>query len=208
VIVITGIYYAAALVAAGALVTWLVSPWAAVPLWLAALFCLYFFRDPDRVIPPGPVAVSPADGKVVAVKAESPTHNRVSIFLNVFDVHVNRSPIGGAIAKVEYHRGAFHVASREECSSSNEQNVVTVQGEGTTVVFKQIAGLIARRIVFNRKPGDRVAPGERIGLIRFGSRCDVLLGPEWEIAVSPGMRVTAGSSIIARRRDKDLTHGV
>ncbi|HMC59019.1 MAG TPA: phosphatidylserine decarboxylase [Candidatus Solibacter sp.] len=202
-IVITGIYYAAALVAAGAFLAWLVSPWAAIPLWLLALFCLYFFRDPEREIPPGPVAVSPADGKVVAVKAESPTQNRISIFLNIFDVHVNRTPIGGTIAKVQYQRGAFHVASKEECSVQNEQNVVTVQGDGTTVVFKQIAGLIARRIVFNRKPGDRVATGERIGLIKFGSRCDVLLGPEWEIAVSPGMRVAAGSSIIARRRGKD-----
>jgi len=203
VIIITGIYYALALTAAGALVTWLAGPWAAVPLWLLALFCLYFFRDPEREIPSGPVAVSPADGMVVAVKPESPTLNRISIFLNVFDVHVNRTPIGGTIAKVQYQRGAFHVASREECSAQNEQNVVTVQGEGTTVVFKQIAGLIARRIVFNKKPGDCVSTGERIGLIKFGSRCDVLFGPEWEIVVRPGMRVAGGSSVIARRRGKD-----
>ena len=202
-IVITGIYYAAALVAAGAILMWLAGLGAALPLWLLALFCLYFFRDPERTIPPGPVAVSPADGKVVAVKAESPTQNRISIFLNVFDVHVNRTPIGGTITKVQYQQGAFHVASKDSCSVENEQNVVTVQGDGTTVVFKQIAGLIARRIVFNRQPGDRVATGERIGLIKFGSRCDVLLGPEWEIAVSPGMRVAGGSSIIARRRGQD-----
>jgi phosphatidylserine decarboxylase len=203
VIVITGIYYALALAAAGALVAWLAGPWAAAPLWLLAVFCLYFFRDPERAIPSGPVAVSPADGTVVAVKPESATQNRISIFLNVFDVHVNRAPIGGTIAKVQYQRGAFHVASREECSVQNEQNVVTVQGEGTTVVFKQIAGLIARRIVFNKKPGDCVRTGERIGLIKFGSRCDVLFGPEWEIVVSPGMRVAGGSSVIARRRGKD-----
>jgi phosphatidylserine decarboxylase len=203
VIVITGIYYAIALAAAGALITWLASPWAAIPLWLLALFCLYFFRDPEREIPSGPVAVSPADGTVVAVKPDSPTQNRISIFLNVFDVHVNRTPIGGTIAKVQYQRGAFHVASREECSEQNEQNVVTVQGEGTTVIFKQIAGLIARRIVFNKKPGDCVSTGERIGLIKFGSRCDVLFGPEWEIVVRPGMRVAGGSSVIARRRGKD-----
>ena len=177
-----------------------------MPLWCLALFCLYFFRDPERVIPTGPVAVSPADGRVVAVKAESPTQNRISIFLNVFDVHVNRTPIGGTIAKVQYQPGAFHVASKEACSVQNEQNVVTVQGEGTTVIFKQIAGLIARRIVFDRKPGDRVAAGERIGLIRFGSRCDVLLGPEWEITVRPGMRVAGGSSIIARRCGEDESH--
>lgn len=200
-IVIDGIYYALALSAAGALVAWLTGPWFGAPLWILALFCLYFFRDPERAIPDGNVAVSPADGKVVAVKAESPALNRISIFLNIFDVHVNRTPIAGSIAKVHYQKGAFHVASREECSVQNEQNVVTVQGDGTTVVFKQIAGLIARRIVFNRRPGDRVATGERIGLIKFGSRVDVLLGPEWEIVVQPGMRVSAGSSVIARRQE-------
>ncbi len=126
----------------------------------------------------------------------------MSIFLNVFDVHVNRTPIGGVIEKVHYQQGKFLVASREECSSDNEQNIVTVTGDGTTVIFKQIAGLIARRIVFDRKPGDRVTIGERIGLIKFGSRCDVLFGPEWEITVRPGERVSAGSSIIARRRDR------
>jgi phosphatidylserine decarboxylase len=199
VIVKDGIYYALALSAAGALVAWLTGPWFAAPLWLLAAFCLYFFRDPDRVVPPGPVAVSPADGKVVAVKAESPELTRVSIFLNVFNVHVNRTPIAGTIAKVHYREGKFHVASREVCSDQNEQNVVTVQGEGATVVFKQIAGLIARRIVFYKKPGDHVATGERVGLIKFGSRVDVLFGPEWEIAVQPGMHVAAGSSVIARR---------
>ena len=199
VIVLDGILYAAGLAAAGGVVTWLAGPWFAAPLWVLALFCLYFFRDPERAIPPGPVAVSPADGKVVTVKAESPALNRISIFLNVFDVHVNRTPIAGTIAEVQYQEGCFHVASREECSTANEQNVVTVQGDGTTVVFKQIAGLIARRIVFNKKPGDHVETGERIGLIKFGSRMDVLLGNEWEIVVKPGMRVSAGSSVIARR---------
>jgi len=199
VIVKDGIFYALALSASGGLVAWLAGPWFGAPLWLLAAFCLYFFRDPDRVIPPGPVAVSPADGKVVAVKAESSELTRVSIFLNVFNVHVNRTPIAGSIAKVHYQEGKFHVASREVCSDQNEQNIVTVQGEGTTVVFKQIAGLIARRIVFYKKPGDHVTTGERIGLIKFGSRVDVLFGPEWEIAVSPGMRVSAGSSVIARK---------
>ena len=202
-IVIDGIYYAAALAGGGALVTWLAGPWYATPLWLLAAFCLYFFRDPERAVPGGPVAVSPADGKVVAVKPETPALNRVSIFLNIFDVHVNRAPISGAVSKVEYRKGAFHVASREECSVENEQNVVTVAGDGTTVVFKQIAGLIARRIVFDKKPGDQVAVGERVGLIKFGSRVDVLLGSEWENVVLPGVRVSAGSSVIARRRDRD-----
>jgi len=176
-------------------------------LWLLAAFCVYFFRDPEREIPSGPVAVSPADGKVVAVKAESPSLQRISIFLNIFDVHVNRAPVGGVITKVQYQKGSFHVASREECSTVNEQNVVTVEGEGTTVVFKQIAGLIARRIVFTKRPGDRIAAGERVGLIKFGSRADVLLGPEWQIVVRPGERVAAGSSVIARRAQEGERHG-
>jgi len=200
-IVSTGIYYALALCAAGALIFWLAGPWFAAPLALLALFCLYFFRDPEREIPSGPVAVSPADGKVVAIKAEGGL-NRLSIFLNVFDVHVNRTPIGGTIDKVHYQEGLFLVASREECSRANEQNIVTVSGDGTTVIFKQIAGLIARRIVFNKRPGDHVAIGERVGLIKFGSRCDVLFGPEWEITVRAGQRVAAGSSVIARRLDR------
>ncbi len=207
VIVVDGIYYALALAAAGILVGWLAGPWFSAPLWVLAAFCLYFFRDPDRTVPAGPVAVSPADGKVVAVKPESPTLNRISIFLNIFDVHVNRAPIAGAVRKVEYQKGSFMVASREECSTQNEQNIVTIQGDGTCVVFKQIAGLIARRIVFNKKPGDRVATGERVGLIKFGSRVDVLFGPEWEIAVKPGVHVSAGSSILARRIDREEAHG-
>jgi phosphatidylserine decarboxylase len=199
VIVSTGIYYALSLLGAAGLLGWLAGPWFAVPLVLLAAFCLYFFRDPEREIPAGPVAVSPADGKVVAVKPEGPGLTRISIFLNVFDVHVNRTPIGGVIAKVHYQKGCFKVASKEECSTVNEQNVVTVNGDGSSVVFKQIAGLIARRIVFDKKPGDRVETGERIGLIKFGSRMDVILGSEWEITVAPGQRVSAGSSVIARK---------
>jgi phosphatidylserine decarboxylase len=206
VIVRDGINYALGLGAAGVLIGWLAGPWFSAPLWLLAAFCLYFFRDPERAIPSGPVAVSPADGKVVAVKAEETGVNRVSIFLNIFDVHVNRTPIAGTVCKVEYQAGKFLVASREECSTQNEQNIVTVQGDGTTVMFKQIAGLIARRIVFNKKTGDHVEKGERIGLIKFGSRMDILFGPEWEIAVQPGMRVAAGSSVIARRLDLPNTH--
>src|SRR3981189_1308015 len=127
--VIDGIYYALALTAGGALIWYLTQPIFALPLFLLSAFCLYFFRDPERAIPDGPVAVSPADGKVVAVKAESPAVNRISIFLNIFAVHVNRTPIGGTICNVQYQKGKFLVASREECSAQNEQNVVTVQGE-------------------------------------------------------------------------------
>jgi phosphatidylserine decarboxylase len=201
-IVSTGIYYALALAAAGALIHWLAGPWFAVPLWLLALFCLYFFRDPEREIPSGRVAVAPADGKVIAIQPEGPGITRFTIFLNVFDVHVNRTPISGRIEKVEYKTGKFLVASKEACSTDNEQNIVTVKGDGVTVVFKQIAGLIARRIVFTKKVGDRVEAGERIGLIKFGSRTDVLFGPEWEIVAKIGQRVSAGSSVIATRKDR------
>ena len=197
-----GIYYALAFSAGGVLVSWLTRPWFGAPLFVLALFCLYFFRDPERAIPSGPVAVSPADGKVVALKSDSPGLTRISIFLNIFDVHVNRSPIGGEITRVVYSKGQFLVASKELASAQNEQNTVTVAGDSTQVTFKQIAGLIARRIVFNKKAGDRVATGERVGLIKFGSRVDVEFGPEWEILVKPGMRVSAGSSVIARRKGK------
>jgi phosphatidylserine decarboxylase len=195
-----GIYYALALTAGAAVIAYVTRPLYALPLLIVALFCLYFFRDPDRGIPSGPVAVSPADGKVVAIKSESAAITRISIFLNIFDVHVNRTPISGKITSVSYHKGQFLVASKEEASSQNEQNTVTVEGDGTRVIFKQIAGLIARRIVFNKKVGDIVSAGDRIGMIKFGSRMDVELGPEWEILVKPGMHVSAGSSVIARRR--------
>jgi phosphatidylserine decarboxylase len=198
--VIDGLYYALAFGAAGGLVSWLAGPFYAIPLYLAGLFCLFFFRDPDREIPAGDVAVSPADGKVVAVKAEGPELTRISVFLNIFDVHVNRAPIAGRIKEVFYKKGRFVVASREEASAQNEQNLIVIEGAGYDVAFRQIAGLIARRIVCYKKPGDRVETGERIGLIKFGSRVDVLLGPEWDIQVRPGLRVRAGSSILARRK--------
>ncbi|MBV9504920.1 MAG: phosphatidylserine decarboxylase [Acidobacteriia bacterium] len=202
-----GIYYAIGISAGALVVGWLASGWFAAPLWVLAAFCLYFFRDPERAIPAGPVAVSPADGKVVAVESEGENIRRVSIFLNIFDVHVNRTPISGKIRKVEYQKGRFLVASREEASTRNEQNVITVEGDGTCVVFKQIAGLIARRIVCTKEAGDRVQAGERIGLIKFGSRLDVLFGPEWQIVVRPGMRVAAGSSVVARRIDRAAEPG-
>lgn len=196
-----GIYYALALTAGGALVSWLTRPVFGLPLFILALFCLWFFRDPERAIPSGPVAVSPADGKVVLVRPEGDL-TRVSIFLNIFDVHVNRAPIAGRVTEVRYRPGKFLVASREEATSDNEQNVMTVEGDGTRVVFSQIAGLIARRIVCYKRPGDAVRTGERIGLIKFGSRMDVLLGPEWKIEVRPGQRVEAGACVLARRRDR------
>ena len=199
-----GIYYALGLGAAGALVTWLLSWPFAIPFYLVAAFCLNFFRDPDREIPVGPYAVSPADGKVMAVKTDAAGGHRVSIFLNIFDVHVNRTPIGGKVACVTYKKGQFLVASKEDASDANEQNVITVDGiiagRPTRVVFKQIAGLIARRILCYVQAGSIVETGQRIGLMKFGSRMDVFLGPEWEMLVEAGQKVAGGSGILARIR--------
>lgn len=203
--VVYGIYYALAWLACAALVTYLVSWPFALPFYILAAFCLYFFRDPERQVPAGPVAVAPADGTVVAIKPDALGVSRISIFLNIFDVHVNRTPIAGRITDISYQPGKFLVASKEQASHSNEQNTITVEGdvEGrrTRVVFKQIAGLIARRIVCYKKAGDQVRVGERVGMIKFGSRVDVFLGPEWDVAVHVGEHVSAGSSVIARRRE-------
>jgi phosphatidylserine decarboxylase len=122
---------------------------------------------------------------------------RISIFLNVFDVHVNRSPVSGVIRSVQYHKGKFLNAMNAASAELNEQNVVTVEGEGQVVVFKQIAGLLARRIVFDKKVGDRVERGERVGLIKFGSRVDVLLDASAALEVKVGDRVKGGSSVLA-----------
>jgi len=194
-----GIFYALALSAGGIVIGYLTNPWWGSPLFLLAAFCAWFFRDPDRTPPPGPVAVSPADGKVVVVTPESSGRTRVSIFLNIFDVHVNRSPMGGVITDICYQKGKFINAAKAAASTENEMNTFTVSGDGVTIMFKQIAGLIARRIVCYMKVGDRVEIGQRVGLIKFGSRCDVIFGPEWKMEVTPGMRVSAGSSVLARR---------
>lgn len=194
-----GIYYALGFTAGGVAVSYLTSAVYGIPLYLMATFCLYFFRDPDRSVPAGPLAVSPADGKVVAIRTDAET-TRVSIFMNVFDVHVNRSPIAGTISEVRYQPGQFMAANRELASSRNEQNMITVEAGDTSVTFSQIAGLIARRIVCYKHAGDSVNKGERVGLIKFGSRVDVFLGPEWELAVKEGARVSAGSSVLAKRK--------
>jgi phosphatidylserine decarboxylase len=169
---------------------------------LLALFFLWFFRDPERAIPAETgLIVSPADGKVTDI---SPTQlngrpcTRISIFLSVFDVHVNRSPISGIIQDVTYRRGKFLNAMDRASAEDNEQNIVTMQGEGMTLVFKQIAGLLARRIVFNHKPGDTLARGQRVGMIKFGSRTDVIFPSPSELAVKTGDRVKGGSTILAR----------
>jgi phosphatidylserine decarboxylase len=201
-----GYFYAAPLLAAGVLLGWLANPaWAVLPFLLAA-FLLWFFRDPDREIPQDPGAiVSPADGKVTDVLPVSGVgagRTRISIFLNVFDVHVNRSPIAGVIREVRYRRGRFLDARSPGCAEQNEQNIVTVEGDGQTVVFKQIAGLLARRIVFYLKVGDRVERGQRVGLIKFGSRVDVLFDATAKLNVKIGDRVQGGATVLAHLQPK------
>lgn len=199
-----GYYYGFPLFAAAGLLYWLAgAAWAAPPLLLAA-FCLWFFRDPERRVPDLPGAiVSPADGKVTMVSAiavDGVPRVRISIFLNVFNVHVNRSPIRGTVREVHYQRGKFLNAMNPASADQNEQNTVLVEGDGQTVVFKQIAGLLARRIVFYKRMGDTVQRGERVGLIKFGSRVDVVLDATATLQVKVGDQVKGGASILAYQR--------
>ena len=204
-----GYYYALPLIAVGILLGWLTRPaWAILP-FLLAFFFLWFFRDPERAIPDAEGAVvSPGDGKITSVSAVNVgSHEwlRFSIFLNVFNVHVNRSPIAGVVRDVRYHRGKFLNAMNVVSAEENEQNVVTVDGDGHTVIFKQIAGLLARRIVFNQKVGDRLERGQRVGLIKFGSRVDVLLDASSTMNVKVGDTVKGGASVLAYLPQRTLT---
>jgi phosphatidylserine decarboxylase len=208
-----GYIYGLSLLAVAAVLAWATGTWvwSIVPVLLSVFF-LWFFRDPQRSVPKGAgLVVSPADGVVTeTVRIDTPRgpRQRISIFLNVFDVHVNRSPIAGEVIAVRYQKGKFLNAMNQECAERNEQNIVTVQGEGMEIVFKQIAGLIARRIVFNHREGDRVERGQRVGLIKFGSRTDIILPAEAEIRVKTGQRVKGGSSIIAEMPESELAVGV
>jgi phosphatidylserine decarboxylase len=196
-----GYYYALALLGAAVLLGWIAGTFWALPALILAAFFLWFFRDPEREIPETAGAVvSPADGKVTGiwpVTENGVRQTRISIFLNVFDVHVNRSPIGGVIREVRYQVGTFGNAMNLTSAEHNEQNIVTVEAEGEPVIFKQIAGLLARRIVFTKKTGDRVERGERVGLIKFGSRVDVFLDASASLQVKIGDRVKGGSSVLA-----------
>ncbi len=202
-----GYYYGLGFMVVAILLGWLTRPaWGAIPLLLAAFF-LWFFRDPDRTIPAEPGAlVSPADGKITdtsMVTVDGQQRARISIFLNVFNVHVNRSPIAGVVREVRYQRGKYLNAMDEASAEQNEQNVVTVQGEdGQTVIFKQIAGLLARRIVFHPRIGDRLERGQRVGLIKFGSRTDVLCEPSAHLQVKVGDHVRGGASVLATLQPK------
>ena len=172
---------------------------------LVGLFMAYFFRDPRRV-PPGEanLVVSPADGRVTRVsKLEEGTEDSstlVSIFLSPLDVHINRAPIAGKIINVSYTRGKFLMATNENASLINEQNALTIEGDGITVVCKQIAGILARRIVCWKQAGDHVDLGERFGLIKFSSRTDLLLPGNVEVLATEGQRVRGGTTVIGRIR--------
>jgi phosphatidylserine decarboxylase len=180
--------------------------WRTASIFLLALglFVVYFFRDPERLPPSEPdIVVSPADGRVMEVIKESwdgRAGQRISIFLAVWNVHVNRSPMAGRITRVDYRPGRFYAAMRSRASQENEQNVIHLETGHGEIAFKQIAGWIARRVVCWKSPGDSLSLGERIGMIRFGSRMDVWLPEEAEIVVRPGAHVAGGVSILARWR--------
>jgi phosphatidylserine decarboxylase len=180
--------------------------WAGTFFLILALLVLNFFRDPDRRVPSDTQAVvSPADGRVVQIADESfegRPMRRVSIFMSPLDVHVNRSPVAGTIRSVTYKKGTFGIASKELASVQNEQNVFTISGEQGFVVVKQIAGAVARRIVFWKRPGDVLGRGERVGLIKFGSRVDVLVDESVDLQVRLGDRIRAGSSILGISRSQ------
>jgi phosphatidylserine decarboxylase len=188
--------------AAGLLFMALGWKWAAAISILLGAFVLYFFRDPERAIPSDPdVVVSPADGRVVEIVDEmldSKPGRRVSIFLSVWDVHVNRAPVAGEIRRIEYRPGRFYAALRSRASAENEQNVIRLATPRGEMVFKQIAGWIARRVLCWKVEGERVTLGERVGMIRFGSRVDVWLPTDAELLVRRGQKVAGGSSLLAR----------
>ncbi len=178
--------------------------WPIALLFIAiAAFMLYFFRDPNRQPPSDPeVVVSPADGRVTRVSLLAPQENSsstvVSIFLSPLDVHINRSPMAGLITNIAYTKGKFLMATDERASLVNEQNALTIQGEKATVVCKQIAGILARRIVCWKHVGDQLELGERFGLIKFSSRTDILLPANVRVTVAEGAKVRGGTTVIGR----------
>jgi phosphatidylserine decarboxylase len=201
-----GYIYGFSLLLVAGLLVWATGnwAWAVAPVLLAAFF-LWFFRDPERTIPAAPgLIVSPGDGLVtetVVISTPQGPRQRISIFLNVFNVHVNRSPIGGVLSHVRYQKGEYLNAMNPASADRNEQNAVTVSADGFEVIFKQIAGLIARRIVFNFAEGDTVERGQRVGLIKFGSRVDVVVPAAAVLKVKVGQKVKGGESVLAAMPD-------
>lgn len=195
--------FVAIAVAVAAIVTWL-APWWSLPFWLATLFVLQFFRDPARRVPADPGLVcAPADGRIVMVdKTDDPFSNRaalkISVFMNVFNVHSNRAPVDGEVVDVNYYRGGFFNAALDKASLQNERNVLRLRmRNGDELTCVQIAGLVARRILCYVKPGDRLVKGERFGFIRFGSRVDLYLTPQARARVTVGDKVYAGETVLA-----------
>jgi phosphatidylserine decarboxylase len=211
-----GYIYGVSLLAVAAVLKWLTGNWAwgIAPLVLAAFF-LWFFRDPPRQIPAGAgLIVSPGDGKVtetILIETLAGPRQRVSIFLSVFNVHVNRAPIEGVLTRVAYQKGEYLNAMNPMSAERNEQNAATMRGEGPDagfeVTFKQIAGLLARRIVFHPREGQALKRGERVGLIKFGSRVDVLLPANAILRVKVGDRVKGGSTVLAAMPQAGLSEG-
>jgi phosphatidylserine decarboxylase len=201
-----GYIYGLSLLAVAGALKWITGEWiwSVAPVLLAAFF-LWFFRDPQRTVPAGDgLIVSPGDGLVTettSISTPEGSRQRISIFLSVFDVHVNRAPIGGVLSRVRYQKGQFLNAMNPASAERNEQNTVTVRGQGPDggyeVTFKQIAGLLARRIVFRCNEGQSVERGQRVGLIKFGSRVDVVIPSSAVLKVKVGERVKGGASVLA-----------
>jgi phosphatidylserine decarboxylase len=197
-----GYIYGLSLLAVAFVLAWATGSWFwGIPALLLAVFFLWFFRDPQRTIPSGPgLIVSPGDGLItesVTISTPDGPRQRISIFLSVFDVHVNRAPIAGVLSRVRYQKGQYVNAMNPACAECNEQNIATVRGEGMEVTFKQIAGLLARRIVFKPQTGDRLERGQRVGLIKFGSRVDIIFPAEAQPTVKVGNRVKGGETVLA-----------
>jgi len=196
--------FLAASVAVAVAVGWLAGWWWSIPVWVWVLFVLQFFRDPARPVPGDQrTVVAPADGRIVAVeKTEDPylkrTATKLSVFMNVFNVHSNRAPVDGEVRDAWYDAGAFMNAALDKASVKNERNALWLRADaGPDVVCVQVAGLIARRILCYAKPGDRLKRGERFGFIRFGSRVDLYLPLEARVRVELGQKVSAGATIMA-----------
>lgn len=180
--------------------------WPAAVLTVLALFVVWFFRNPDPGTPTEPgLVVAPGHGKVISIgEVDEPTYmggkaRRITIFLSVFDVHVQRSPVSGTVEHRVYKPGKYLVAWEEKASADNEQASLGIRTDAGPVLVRQIAGLVARRIVTDQQPGDSVSRGERIGLIRFGSRVDLFIPLDWEVVSSVGDRVRVGSTVLARQ---------
>ena len=201
-VAIQAVPFLAVLVAAGLVFGIVFGPWGAVPAGILVLFVLFFFRDPERIVPAGEgLVLSPADGRVAEVRS-APDGTRVSVFLSVFNCHINRSPVTGSVVEARHTPGLFHPAWQGRASHENERNHLVIRSDSGDYGVTQVAGVLARRIVCTKSIGDVVSRGERIGLIRFGSRTDLHLPPGVEPLVRVGDRVKGGLTIMARAQPR------